>query len=121
MMPRLAALSISEKPVDSDLASVTEPRAFFSAERRRDFPARFRAAAFSACRCCFSAERVFAMNCSFLSVDSECLQPLPRHRSFGRGRVFVNDVLQLHDSLRLLAERDVRVSLLQQRAGNLVR
>ena len=34
--------------------------------------------------------------------------------------MFVNDVLQLHDSLRLLAERDVRVSLLQQRAGNLV-
>jgi len=60
------ALSISEKPVERTLASAvpvsTAARAFLSAERRRDFPARLRAFAFSACRCCFSAERVFAMN-----------------------------------------------------------
>src|SRR3954468_17854110 len=99
MMPRLAALSISEKPVERTLASAlpvsTAVRAFLSAERSRDFPARLRVFAFSACRCCFSADRVFAMNCCsyvslcgfepriLLRIDAQRLQFLPRQRRLG--------------------------------------
>src|SRR3954452_8158648 len=34
--------------------------------------------------------------------------------------MLVNDILKLHDALRLLAERDVSVTFLQQRTGHLV-
>src|SRR5436309_15227674 len=106
MMPFLAALSISEKLVLSvPLSTLPESmaeRVFFSVERRRDLPARLRVVAFSACRCCFSAERVFAMCCS-LNLDLFCFHTelpefLPRQRRFLRRRVLVHHVLQLHDA-----------------------
>ena len=56
-----APLAELQTTLASALPLSTAVRAFLSAERRRDFPARLRVFAFSACRCCFSAERVFAM------------------------------------------------------------
>ena len=44
---------------------LTAARDFLSALLRFDLPARFRALLFSACRLCFSAERMFAMKCSY--------------------------------------------------------
>src|SRR5213075_1339493 len=71
MTPLFAALSTAEKPperMDFSTDPVVDsrgPRLFFSADLRRDFAARLRSLRFSACRLCFSAERVFAMNCSY--------------------------------------------------------
>src|SRR5437764_12249314 len=125
MMPRFAALSISEKPVLrvplSALPESIAARVFFSADLRRDLPARLRTSAFAACRCCFSAERVFAIDSLLLfRFHTKLLEFLPRQRRFLRRRVLVYYVLQLHDALGLLVRGDVRVALLQQRAGDLV-
>src|SRR5947199_361746 len=70
MMPRWAAVSISEKPaLRSAFPSATAVRAFLSALLRRDFPAVLRTLAFAACRRCFSAERMLAINYSSYLVS----------------------------------------------------
>jgi len=56
-----------------------------------------------------------------LVFRAELFGPLRRQSSLMRLGMFVNDVLQLHDSLRPFAQGHVRVPLLEQSSGHLVR
>src|SRR5690242_17350510 len=101
-------------------------RPFLRALRSFDLPARLRAFLFSACRLCFSAEAIFAMNSApsfenlLFGFDAEGFQTLACQRRFRRVRVFVHHVLQLHDALAALTEREIGITLFQQSARDLV-
>src|SRR5471032_1086127 len=136
----LAALSITEKLVLKSSSSASPDSmadfVFLSCVRSFDMPARFLVFAFSAWRRCFSAERIFAMKMLLYAVlprwgmdskraillrfDPERLEFLPRQGRFLTVGMLVNNVLELHDSLRLLADADVAVALLQEGGGDFV-